>query len=169
SPIRAEISEFSSNGRLVRQIRMPDRSVKTPSDAIDAYREWMLTMPGEDGRAMSPAMKARRQQQLESAVYADRLPPFGAMIVDHTGNVWLQRFDYRSVFYTPGPVRTQTMNVASTWDVIDDRGRWITSVDLPARFTPVDIGADYIAGVARDEDDVEQVRVYRLVKPQSPE
>jgi hypothetical protein len=125
----------------------------------------MMNMPGEDGRPMPPAMKARMMQSLERAVYADRLPSFGKMIADKAGNLWVQQYDYRSIFYTPGPVRTQTMAVASKWFVIDPRGRWLTTVDLPARFTPVEIGADYVAGLARDEDEIEQVRVYRLLKP----
>jgi hypothetical protein len=117
---------------------------------------------------MPPAMKARFAQLLERAVFAERLPSFGAMIVDKAGNLWIQRYDYHSVFRTPGPVRTQTMTVPSRWDVIDTQGRWLTTVDLPARFTPVEIGADYVAGLARDEDEIEQVRVYRLRKPDSP-
>jgi hypothetical protein len=57
------------------------------------------------------------------------------------------------------------MTVPSIWDVLDPNGRWLCTVSLPARFTPVEIGSDYVAGLARDEDDVEQVRVYRLIKP----
>jgi len=38
-------------------------------------------------------------------------------------------------------------------------------VELPSRFTPSEIGVDYVAGMARDEDDVERVEVYRLRKP----
>lgn len=165
SPLKTEISEFTIAGKQFRSIRLPDRTVKTPDEAIKAYRDWQQSMPGEDGRPMSPAMKARMAQVLERTVFAERLPSFGKVILDQAGNLWVQRFDYRSVFFTPGPVRTQTMSVASRWDVIDSAGRWVTTVDLPARFTPVEIGADYVAGLARDEDEIEQVRVYRLLKP----
>jgi len=37
---------------------------------------------------------------------------------------------------------------------------------LPPRFQPLDIGPDYILGLWRDADDVEQVRLYGLVKPE---
>ena len=165
SPLKTEIAEFTISGKEIRLIRLPERAAKTPNDAIKAYREWQQAMPGEDGRPMSPAMKARVAQMLERTVFAERLPSFGSMILDQTGNLWVQRFDYRSVFFTPGPVRTQTMSVPSTWDVINRSGRWETTVELPARFTPVEIGPDYVAGLARDEDEIEQVRVYRLQKP----
>jgi hypothetical protein len=35
----------------------------------------------------------------------------------------------------------------------------------PARFTPFEIGPDYVLGVWRDADDVEHVQMYELVKP----
>ena len=60
--------------------------------------------------------------------------------------------------------RAAGLSAARAWRI--DR---ITTVDLPARFTPVEIGADYVAGLARDEDEIEQLRVYRLRKPESPE
>jgi hypothetical protein len=168
SPTKPEIEQFTIAGKQMRIVRLPDRSAKPTDEAIAAYRAYVNAMPGEDGRPMPPAMRARFAQSLERAIYADRLPHFGSMILDKAGNLWVQRYDYRSVFRTPGPVRTQTMNVASRWDVIDTNGRWLTTVDLPARFTPVEIGADYVAGLARDEDEIEQVRVYRLRKPESP-
>ena len=168
SPVNPEIAEFTLAGKQTRLIRLPDRGAKTPDEAIQAYRAHVMASPGEDGRPMPPAMKARFAQMLESTVYAERLPPFGEMILDKSGNLWVQRYNYRSALLTPGPVRTQTMNVASRWDVIDANGRWITTVDLPARFTPVEIGADYVAGLGRDEDEVEQVRVFRLRKPDLP-
>ena len=36
---------------------------------------------------------------------------------------------------------------------------------MPARFTPLEIGTDYVAGLWRDPDDVEYVSLYRLLKP----
>lgn len=165
SPVLSEITQLNPAGRTTRVIRLPNRGGKLGDEEIRDYRVWWLAMPGEDGRPMQPAAKARMAQQLERTVYADRLPAFGDLIVDRPGNLWAQRFDHRSVFFKPGPASTQTMPVASRWDILDDAGRWLCTVDLPARFTPVEIGADYVAGVARDEDDVEQVRVYRLRKP----
>jgi hypothetical protein len=165
SPTNAEISQFSLAGKPTRVARLAVRRAKTGDAAIRDYRAWYLAMPGEDGRPMQGAMKERRERQIEATVFAEWLPPFGHLIVDRSGNLWAQRYDYRSAFYTPGPVRTQTIPVATRWDVLDSTGRWLCTVDLPERFTPLEIGADYVAGVARDRDDLEQVRVYRLLKP----
>ena len=166
--MKSEISEFTIAGKQTRLIRLPERGIKPSEEMIKAYRDWYLAMPGENGRPMPAAMDARRKAALERTVFADRLPSFGSMIVDGSGYLWVQRYDYRGTFFTPGPVRTQTTAATTRWDVIDTNGRWITTVDLSARFTPVEIGTDYVAGLARDEDEIEQVRVYRLRKPDSP-
>ena len=36
---------------------------------------------------------------------------------------------------------------------------------MPARFEPRHIGSDYVLGVWRNDDDVEHVMMYELVKP----
>jgi hypothetical protein len=87
------------------------------------------------------------------------------MLADRSGNIWLRRFDVRHTRYKPGPVRTLTIDGPSTWDVVDRGGRWLTTVQTPARFTPLEIGADYLAGIAHNSDDVEMIALYRIIKP----
>jgi hypothetical protein len=41
-------------------------------------------------------------------------------------------------------------------------GRMVGRLVTPPRFRLTDVGADYLLGVATDEDDVEQVVWYRL-------
>lgn len=59
----------------------------------------------------------------------------------------------------------RTPPIPTPWDVFDSTGRWLCTVTMPAGFTPLDIGNDDVAGLARDADDVEYVRLYRLLKP----
>lgn len=164
-PDRYEIAELTQAGRLVRLIRAELPPVRVTEAAREAYRQWYFSVPGEDGRPMPPSMQAFRQQRLDASGFADHFPLIGAMMSDRTGHLWARRYDYRELFYTPGPASIHTLLVPTTWDVFDPRGQWLCTVQLPARFTPLDIGTDYVAGVARDGDDVESVRVYRLVKP----
>jgi hypothetical protein len=110
-------------------------------------------------------MRARAEARLDQAVFRDEYPVYGTMMSDRSGNLWARRFDFRERLFRAGPVSTITISVPTRWDVIDPSGRWLCTVELPANFTPGDIGNDYIAGVARDADDVEMVRVYKLVKP----
>lgn len=164
-PATYEIEELTRAGKVVRLIRRDAPRAPVTSAAKDAYRARVTSSPGEDGRPMPPAMQARREQMLAQAVFADHFPAFSALLADRAGNLWVQRFDYRMTFYRPGPVSTMTIAAPTTWDVFDTRGRWLCAVEMPERFTPLEIGADYVAGLARDRDEIEIVRVYRLAKP----
>jgi hypothetical protein len=72
--------------------------------------------------------------------------------VDSEGHVWLLRY------LAPG-------EGAQRWDVFGTTGAWLGTVDLPERFTPLDIGSDRLAGVWRDPDGVDHLRVYALERP----
>jgi hypothetical protein len=48
--------------------------------------------------------------------------------------------------------------------VFSARGTWLSDVVLPPRFVPLEMGPDYVAGVAFDADDVERVVVWRLTR-----
>jgi hypothetical protein len=51
------------------------------------------------------------------------------------------------------------------WSVFDAGGRWLGDVTLPPRFTPLEIGADYVLGRSRGTDNVARAVMYRLDKP----
>jgi len=159
------IDQWTPEGKIVRSIRRAFTPVPM-SDAVKAaFVKHHQSMSGEDGHQATAEMKALFEENLKKAVYASTLPAFHEIRTDRTGNVWVQQYDPLMALYTPGPVRVQTIAKPTRWDVFDRNGRWLTTVDLPARFTPQEIGADYVLGVARNEDDEEGVRMYRLVKP----
>ena len=93
------------------------------------------------------------------------MPPTSTIRSDAAGNIWVRIYDYHEAFVTAGPSRIQTTRVPSQWDVFDPAGAWLCTVEMPASFTPLEIGVDYVAGVWRDDDDVEHARLYRLTKP----
>ena len=50
------------------------------------------------------------------------------------------------------------------WDIFNEPGTAIASIEMPAGFTPYQIGTDYMLGKWVDEMGVEYVRKYGLVK-----
>lgn len=50
------------------------------------------------------------------------------------------------------------------WQVFDREGRWLAAVRTPPRFRIHQVGDDHLLGVWRDEDEVEHIRVYPLVR-----
>ncbi|HEX6912158.1 MAG TPA: hypothetical protein VF142_17275, partial [Longimicrobium sp.] len=79
------------------------------------------------------------------------LPAFDQLVADAAGNLWVR--DYRVDPDAP-----------SRWSVFDPGGRWLGQVEMPAGVTVLQIGADWVLGRARDELEVESVRLYRLQK-----
>jgi len=72
-----------------------------------------------------------------------------AIVADGQGNLWVLHY------LPPG-------DEAEQWDVFDSAGAWLGTVGFPRRFTPIDMRPDRIAGVWRDADMADHVRVYAL-------
>lgn len=82
------------------------------------------------------------------------LPAFTTVRTDRLGHLWIR--DYRR----PGTPD----DAPATWRVLDPDGQPAGQLELPARFTPHDIGADYIFGVQRDALDVQTPVLLPLVR-----
>lgn len=164
-PVRAEVTEYSNTWRATRIARLDLKPRQVTSADQDDYRNWMLNLPGEDGRPVPERLRAQRATGIDLAGFASTFPIHDLMLVDAAGHAWLRRFDVRHTRYKPGPVSTITADTPGTWDILDPSGRWLTTLTTPARFTPLDIGTDYVAGIAHNADDVEMIHVYRLIKP----
>ena len=48
--------------------------------------------------------------------------------------------------------------------MFDVTGMWLGAVTMPTQFVPTDIGPDYVLGIRWDEDLVEHVQLYPLLK-----
>lgn len=97
-----------------------------------------------------PAARARNAAFLNAPLpLPEVLPAASQLLTDSERHLWVER--YRLPW-----------DSVSTWDILHPRGTWVTTLDLPAGGTLRDIGLDYLLGVWRDEDGVEQVRMYRL-------
>jgi hypothetical protein len=162
---RYEILRLNSAGAVETIIRRDVAALPVTESIKEEFRQFVLNGTGEDGRPWPAAARPRLEASLARARFAERLPVTSTLRGDANGNLWIRNYDYREAFRQSGPVRVLTIRVPSRWDVFNDRGTWLCTVELPASFTPLDIGADYIAGLWRDDDEVEHVRVYRLSKP----
>ena len=80
------------------------------------------------------------------------MPAFSAFMVDERGNLWVRRPAW------PNPV-------PDSWDVFNPDGWFLGTIDMPERFEPQQIGETWVIGTWKDELDVEQVRLYKLIKP----
>jgi hypothetical protein len=85
--------------------------------------------------------------------------PDGRWLRSRTGELWVRTYVSEDGFRASV---WPTNAVPSDWSIYDRQGRWVADCRLPARFSPVDVGADYVLGVSRDADDVERVSLWNL-------
>lgn len=88
---------------------------------------------------------------LDAADLPEHVPVISSILGDKGGRLWVE-------------AATWTADAPSLWSVFDSVGQWLTDVTLPRGGRVFEIGEDYILGVWRDELDVEQVRVYELIR-----
>jgi hypothetical protein len=144
-----EIRRYDAAGRLVRLIRRREalRPV-TPAD-VDRYKQ-MLRKDAEASK--EPFIRQMLERSLAEMPFPETMPAHGDLRVDRAGNLWVSDFQL-------------TGEDAGRWTVFDPQGRMLGAVATPPRFQLHDIGTDYVAGVWKDELDVEHVRVFSLEKP----
>ena len=147
---RYEIEVRDPSGALRMLIRRPDAGRALTPDILDRYIA--------DRRAATPSDPAQQralERYLDNAPFPDSLPAYRRFRVDTEGMLWVQEYDL-------------PWDTVATWNVFDTGGRWLTNVDIPKRLSILDIGADYILGVTRDELDVERVDVHALRRRITP-
>jgi len=95
--------------------------------------------------------------------FAERRSAFGRFVAGVGGELWVGPFVI-SEDVVLGRRGAPSPDRATRWTVIGSEGQIAGEVTLPARFALLDAGADYVAGVLRDEDDVETAVVYSLAR-----
>lgn len=134
------------NGEVLRNIvtHAPRHRV-TPAMIDDA-----LNPPRPPGPPLwrEPGAANRRRPEMRSPEF---LPAIASLRVDAAGNLWVRRY-----YLWTDPQHE--------WWVYDTTGHLVATLTSPARFRFTEIGDDYILGIWRDEDDVETVKRFGLLK-----
>ena len=137
-----QIEQYEPSGRLVRLVRWTGLSNPvTPADARDFEIALLDSIP-ENRRRLTESLFARVE-------YPETMPPYGVVIADDSGYVWVREYARQTV----GDVN---------WMVFGPDGRELGTVAMPASFAVHEIGQDFALGVAKDESGVEHVLMYRL-------
>ena len=141
-----EVRVYDGSGGLRRIVRTGTPNQRVTPDVFDAYIKHFL-------ERVEPERHQEMLENQRALLTATDVPAYGTLMVDRGGNLWLQ--DY------PDLAEHQR------WTVFDSTGARIARVAMSRRFTPYDIGPDWILGRELDELDVEHVRLYPLRKPES--
>jgi len=134
---------FDLTGRQLTRITVADRPTPVTAAHVAAQRKQSLEWASADRARLE-----RFEAGWAAVPKPTRHPYWGRMMFDALGSLW---------------VSSPTIpDVRATWTVFDRDGRRVGTLLFPERFAPMEIGADYVLGVARDEDGVEYVHRYAL-------
>jgi hypothetical protein len=130
--------------QLVMVITRPDgdRTLR-PSDIDRHKREWLARAPAD--------AETRRdwQRVIDETPYPDDLPAISRIIVATDDRIWVREY--------PRPGATEVR-----WSVFSPEGRWEVDAVTPSALQVWEVGVQDAVGVWKDENDVEQVGVFRF-------
>lgn len=138
-----------------------------PVQVVRQVRDPVPVQPGDFERALpepfrpgAPPGQSRMAQNIRPAIEQmprlTTLPAFMDVRLDGAGTLWVA--DYR-VGWLATPL---------VWSAFAPDGTYLGRLDVPDRFTVLDIGTDWILARTVDELDVERVVLYGLERPASP-
>lgn len=143
-----EIVESDLSGSTVRKIRRNVEPQRASPDDVQQYRKFLLdrNLAGTPG-----AFRMSAARRVHALPHRNTLPVLDAMKVDVDGNLWVEHFR------APG-------SRSGEWDVFSPGGKWLGTVQTPEGFQITEIGRDYVLGVAISDLEVEEVRLYQLIR-----
>ena len=139
-----KIDVFSSNGSLERSIRQLVANAPVTKEEIERIRR----PPEDQSRPRPPGFR----RMLNTMPFPETKPAYGELVVDAAGNLWVAEYSLR-------------LFDATAWTVFDPQGTLLGTVQMPRGNRVRQIGHDFVLVTWRDEDDVEHVVMYDLVKP----
>lgn len=149
---------WNADGTLARVINRPfDRKPFTERDER-VYKDGVMDLLRRQGVPAEAAQNVLGQMQ-----FADHWPTFATLALGPLGSVWVQ--NVHSGNELAGEEGTfDVQDLASTeWGVFDNEGRYLGSVIFPGKYQPILARDDRFYGIARDELDVQSLKVYRIV------
>ena len=144
---RYELRAYSmSDGALAKIVRR-EHSNRAPTrdEVVEAMLRTFVEgeQPEEVIEMFRPAY--------DEAPIVEGFPAFSAVLADPLGHLWVQE-------YTP----PDADRPAPLWTVFDPDGHALGFVETPAGLSVLEIGADYILGLATDEIGIERIQVCAL-------
>jgi hypothetical protein len=150
---RYEIELRDPSGRLAALVRVTHTPVPITDQDQATHREGQIELfrnaPGMG--AMPSALKDQMVKRVEEAKYPATYPFVAELRFDPDGNLWAEEVQRAGI-------------TARRYAVFDSSGTLLGRVAMPDNFRPFWIGRDAVAGVWKDADDVEYVRLYALRK-----
>jgi len=146
--------------QVVNSVGQPEREYRWQPDRPIPVRDALRAVIDSAVARAKPEQAAQIRRRWEDAPLPQRLSVFARFIVDDLGFVWVRPFDpLIHAMALGGLMRT---GPGGTWTILSAEGARVGTVRVPADLEPMQITANAVVGVAKDEFGVESVRVHEL-------
>lgn len=142
-----EIRTYDAQGdirRILRREIPPVPVTKQMIETVNAEEDAQNPRP-------DPASRERVAKLRAVIVYPRTLPAFRDFHVDDSGYLWVRSFN------APG-------DSIPRFTVFDSTGQMLGDVEAPRHFEVTGIGAEYLLGIWKDDNEVQHVRMYAIRK-----
>ncbi len=144
-----EIEVYAPDGALTHLFRRDEPNQPVTKEMEDEYRE-----PESDSDSDTPAeISAAISRVRASVTIPETMPAYESFIASEDGSLWAENFTYA------------TSDEQQSWAVFRDDGRYLGVVDTPMGAQVTHIGDDFVLVIWEDDLEVQQVRMYELIKP----
>jgi hypothetical protein len=149
---------WDAHGTLTRVLTKPYE----PRALSDRDKQVLLEAIADAARRQG-APPEQIQAFLSLAQFADHYPAFVIIALGPQGSVWVQRMRTgNELVGEEGTFDAQDLG-STDWDVFDGEGHYLGVVTFPGKYQPIRAMGDRFYGIARDELDVQSLKVYRVL------
>jgi hypothetical protein len=134
---------FDASGDLMQFVRLR----RDPRPAARYLERWLDSLPERH----EGARRAEVRAMFAAMPIPDHVPEMEAVLLSRDGYLWVR--EYRMRWEQEEP---------AVWHVFDSTGRLQTRLTTPANFNVLEIGPDYLLGVATDDLGIERVQLRAL-------
>lgn len=104
------------------------------------------------------------EQYLSSVEFAEHYPAFALLTWGPQGTLWVQRIVSGDDLAGDEAETFDPQDLGSKeWEVFDAEGRYLGIVRFPGKYQPIRTIGDRFYGIARDDMDVQSLKVFRVV------
>lgn len=142
------LTTYDQDGEVIRISRV-DRPLEALTQQVQSrWRDHMLARFGQQNEAAP----SRLRELFDESPFADSIGSYSSLVADQLGRVWAQEL-----------VGEDWDRVPNAYHVFDRDGRYLGPVSVPEGLRVTDATEDRLAGVHVDAQDVQTVRIYRLL------
>lgn len=149
-------------GRPTRAIRREVRPRSVTDSMKRAWRDGMTGRLPDGSSRLTGSLLTHRERVARTNEFMRTLPALSRLVAARTGELWIADFQPSDGIQSNAGAGGRVPAGPSRWSIFAPNGAWSGTVTLPPRFRLFDAGHDWVAGVARDQDDVERVEVWHV-------